>query len=266
MTYYRGNRKEERVTPNEFRRLALALPGAVEASHGGHPDFRAGRSKRIFATLGYPDDAWAMIKLSPDQQALLLATQPELFKPVKGAWGESGSTNVRLDVADAASIRNALRLAWEAVSSVSSSKVSPSQRKSSSARKEAIKRSSPALDWESVVTHALSFKGTELATHYGRPAVKVNGRAMLSVGRKEGSFALHIDLETKQLLIETNPLTYWQTTHYEGWPTVLVRYDSTEQEHVLAMVKRAWQQAQSLGPPRSRYSRSATNKRRKGFL
>ena len=68
MTYYRG-KKEERVTPNEFHRLALALPGAVEAAHGGHPDFRASRRKRIFATLGYPDNAWAMIKLSPDQQA-----------------------------------------------------------------------------------------------------------------------------------------------------------------------------------------------------
>lgn len=127
------------MTPNKFRRLALALPGAVEASHGGHPDFRAGKRKRIFATLGYPDNAWAMIKLNPDQQAFLLATQPEIFKPVKGAWGASGSTNVRLDVADAASIANALRLAWEAVSSMSSSKVSPSQRKSSPARKKAFR-------------------------------------------------------------------------------------------------------------------------------
>ena len=41
------------MTPDDFRRLALALPATVEASHGRHPDFRVGN--RIFATLGYPD-------------------------------------------------------------------------------------------------------------------------------------------------------------------------------------------------------------------
>ena len=31
-----------------------------------HPDFRVGG--RIFATLGYPDDEWGMIKLTPEEQ------------------------------------------------------------------------------------------------------------------------------------------------------------------------------------------------------
>jgi hypothetical protein len=42
---------------NRFRQIALSLPGAIEGSHQGHADFRVG--KRIFATLGYPDDSWA---------------------------------------------------------------------------------------------------------------------------------------------------------------------------------------------------------------
>jgi len=99
------------MTPNDFRRLALALPGTVESSHMRHPDFRVGN--RIFATLGYPDDNWAMVKLKPDQQILLVTTQPSIFKPVKGAWGLRGSTNVFLGEADGASVRNALSLAWQ---------------------------------------------------------------------------------------------------------------------------------------------------------
>jgi hypothetical protein len=79
-----------------------------------HPDFRVG--KRVFATLGYPDDEWAMVKLSPEEQALVVTTQPEIFAPVKGAWGARGSTNVKLGVADEASVSNALRSAWRAVS------------------------------------------------------------------------------------------------------------------------------------------------------
>jgi hypothetical protein len=102
------------MSPADFRRLALALPGVVEASHMRHPDFRVG--KRVFATLGYPDDEWAMVKLSSEQQAQLVATQPEIFAPAKGAWGARGSTNVKLGVADEASVSNALRSAWQAVS------------------------------------------------------------------------------------------------------------------------------------------------------
>lgn len=38
------------MTPDEFRRLALSMPQAVESAHMDHPDFRVG--KKIFATLG----------------------------------------------------------------------------------------------------------------------------------------------------------------------------------------------------------------------
>ena len=30
------------MTPNAFRRIALALDGAIESAHHGHPDFRVG--------------------------------------------------------------------------------------------------------------------------------------------------------------------------------------------------------------------------------
>lgn len=93
-----------------FRRLALSLPEAVEAGHMGHPDFRVGG--RIFATLGYPDGAWAMVKLLPDQQEALVAADPLAFAPVKGAWGRGGATLVRLRKAKVGAVRTALLAAW----------------------------------------------------------------------------------------------------------------------------------------------------------
>jgi hypothetical protein len=97
------------MTPNQFRRIALALPGTEEAGHMGHPDFRV-RGK-IFATLGYPSAEWAMVKLAPDEQLALTAAHPDVFVRVKGAWGERGATNVRLALADTASVREAMVLA-----------------------------------------------------------------------------------------------------------------------------------------------------------
>ena len=104
------------MTPDAFRALALKIPGAAEAGHMGHPDFRVGG--KIFATLGYPDAGWAMVKLTPDQQEAFVSAEPEVFVPVKGAWGRGGATNVRLRPARAKSVRVALSAACRNVAPV----------------------------------------------------------------------------------------------------------------------------------------------------
>jgi hypothetical protein len=101
------------VTVDDFRRLALGLPEAIELSHMGHPDFRV-RGK-IFATLGAPDEEWGMVKLTPDQQGLLVQVKPDMFRPVPGGWGRRGATNVRLAAATVAAVRPALATAWRNV-------------------------------------------------------------------------------------------------------------------------------------------------------
>lgn len=101
------------MTIDAFRRLALAMPEAIEVGHMGHPDFRVGG--KIFATLGYPDAAFAMVKLTPDQQEALMHAEPDVFLPVKGGWGLEGATNVRLAPAKTKSVRTALAAAWSNV-------------------------------------------------------------------------------------------------------------------------------------------------------
>ena len=98
------------MTVEDFRRIALALPEAVEGGHMGHADFRVGG--KIFATLGYPDAEWGMVKVKPEQQEMMAAAEPEMFRPVKGGWGAKGSTNVRLDAANEATLTSALTTAW----------------------------------------------------------------------------------------------------------------------------------------------------------
>jgi hypothetical protein len=101
------------MTAQGFRRIALGLDGAVENAHHGHPDFRV--AGRIFATLGYPDRKHGMVNLTPAQQRSWVREHPEVFVPVKGKWGEQGSTLVRLSVADEEVAGEALTLAWRNV-------------------------------------------------------------------------------------------------------------------------------------------------------
>jgi hypothetical protein len=98
------------MTAEEFRRMALSLPEAIEASHMGHPDFRVGG--KIFATLSPPGQGWAMVKLTPEQQESFARTEPDVFAAFNGAWGKGGATKVHLRLAKKATLRAALVFAW----------------------------------------------------------------------------------------------------------------------------------------------------------
>lgn len=110
-------------------------------------------------------------------------------------------------------------------------------------------------DWNEVVAFALSLPDAELSTSYGQPAVKVNGRAFLYASREaDTSFGISIDLDTIEMLKETDPDTFWQTPHYEGWPGVLVRYGSADPERVRAMIERSrdWNAVRPKPRPRKK--------------
>jgi hypothetical protein len=97
------------VTRDEFRQLARSLAGAVENAHQNHPDFRVG--KRIFATMDYPRPGYAMVKLTPDQQEMLMQSEPAIFSAASGAWGRGGATLICLENADEPTAKSALQMA-----------------------------------------------------------------------------------------------------------------------------------------------------------
>jgi len=95
-----------------FRRLALALPHAVESSHAGAADFRL--NTRIFATLAYVARNLGTLKLTPEQQAGILADDPTNFQPAPGGWGRMGMTLINLDAPEDV-LRSALQLSYNNV-------------------------------------------------------------------------------------------------------------------------------------------------------
>lgn len=111
------------------------------------------------------------------------------------------------------------------------------------------------MTFNEAMAFALSLPGTELGTSYGKPAVKVssNGRAFLFPSHEpDTSFGVAIDLDTIELLKETDPATFWQTPHYVGWEGVLIRYDSEEEERVRDVIGRAHAFVASKPKPRPR--------------
>ena len=86
------------MTADDFRDIVLALDGAAEGAHMGHPDFRA--NGRIFASLhsaGPLRDGEAHARRAGGAAA---ASTRRRFEPSAGAWGRQGCTNVKLATAD----------------------------------------------------------------------------------------------------------------------------------------------------------------------
>lgn len=114
------------MTPAAFAKLALALDGATQGTHGGHPDFRAGG--KVFASIGFKGPDSATVKLTPEQQEMLVAAEPAIFTPVIGTWGHRGYTMIHLPAADATTMKSALAMAWKNVTAASPRATRPGGR------------------------------------------------------------------------------------------------------------------------------------------
>jgi hypothetical protein len=114
------------------------------------------------------------------------------------------------------------------------------------------------MTWEEALAFALTLPGTELSTSYGKPAVKIaaNGRAFLFPSHEaDTSFAVALDLDSIELLKATEPESYWQAAHYEGWAAVLVRYDASDPDRVRDVIRRSRDWSAALARVRPRHKK-----------
>jgi hypothetical protein len=218
------------MTPNQFRKVARALPGAIDGAHGGHPDFRAGAGGKVFASLGAPDAAHGTVKLTPDQQALLVETNAKVFVPVRGAWGEKGYTNVRLAAADAKSVKHALTLAHQ--------NCAPTNKKANPASRELDRANARVRK----AIKASKLPGIEESTSYGYPAMKAGGKFMMRV-KDADTLVFSCPRDEKAMLMEAAPEIYFETDHYKGWPAVLARLSAMSDAELVHRVGQAWRTA-----------------------
>jgi hypothetical protein len=87
------------MTSEEFQQQALSLAGVRFENKLGVMSFTI--SGKTFATLGSPDPAWAMVKLTPEEQGRAIAAAPNAFSTQPGGAGARGWTCLRLAAVEA---------------------------------------------------------------------------------------------------------------------------------------------------------------------
>lgn len=100
------------LTVAEFRALALSLPKSVEKPHLNRASFRvdAPRGKTIATLL--EEDETANVFLTPEEQEMLIASEPSVFSKVPNKWGDNGATTIALSAVDETTALSALRMSW----------------------------------------------------------------------------------------------------------------------------------------------------------
>ena len=79
----------------------------------------------------------------------------------------------------------------------------------------------------------------EEGTSYGTPALKVRKKFLCRV-KDPDAVVVMCPLEEKELLMEAAPEFYFETDHYKGWPSMLVRIHEVPIEELALRLRRAW--------------------------
>jgi hypothetical protein len=217
------------LTSKDFRRIALAMNGAVEDAHMGHPDFRI--HGRIFATL-QPGLRTGMVVLTPEEQQRLVNENGDAFMPESGAWGRSGCTRVQLDAIDEELLGEAMTLAFQHISA-----------KSSGAKKKA--RSAPrSMTLAAAVKMGAAMPDVEQSTTWGAPALKLRGKLMackaINKSAEPNTLVVCVPAADRDAMIEAEPATYYLTDHYADGDAVLVRLSNIRADALRDLLQAAW--------------------------
>ncbi|QHC60005.1 MmcQ/YjbR family DNA-binding protein [Rathayibacter sp. VKM Ac-2760] len=89
---------------------------------------------------------------------------------------------------------------------------------------------------------ALLLPGTEERTAYGTPAFYAGPRMFARLHERPGVLvAWRADLGEREALLQSDPETYFTTSHYDGHPSVLVRLERIDADELGRLLREAWE-------------------------
>jgi hypothetical protein len=96
--------------------------------------------------------------------------------------------------------------------------------------------------WDDVVQIGLRLPGVEEGTWFRSPALKVAGKGGFCRLRTDpDALVMRVpDMEDKEALLEGDPGAYFTTSHYDGYPFVLVRLEKVSREELEGLVEDGW--------------------------
>jgi len=95
------------------------------------------------------------------------------------------------------------------------------------------------MTYDDLVKLALKLPGVEQSTSFGTRALKVRGKLLVR-WCEEDMVVLRVDIIEKQMLLDTQPDTFFTTPHYDGYPAVLVRLSRIDSDQMIELLETHW--------------------------
>ena len=106
--------------------------------------------------------------------------------------------------------------------------------------KKAPRVSKPGATLDTVREIALALPSVEEGTSYGTPGWKAKGKLMARLKEDGETLVVRIEHEARDLLMQSEPETFFVTDHYVGHPWVLVSLPRVGRAALEALLQEAW--------------------------
>lgn len=93
--------------------------------------------------------------------------------------------------------------------------------------------------WATVKKLGKKLPAVEESTWFRTPSLKVGKRSFVRLKENDVIVVL-VDLEEKELLLRSEPETFFTTPHYDGYPAVLVRLSAIEPDELAEVLQDSW--------------------------
>jgi hypothetical protein len=95
--------------------------------------------------------------------------------------------------------------------------------------------------WDDVVAIGSRFPEVEVGTSYGTPALRVKGKGMCRLRTDPDALVVRVlDLGDREALLLGQPDVFFSTSHYDGYPYVLVRLEAVDPKQLAELLEDAW--------------------------
>jgi hypothetical protein len=110
----------------------------------------------------------------------------------------------------------------------------------STAGKKNSKNKKNAVTFDTVRELALALPGVVEGTSYGTPAFRVAGRILARFHQDGESLVLKVEYAPREVLMGSQPETFYVTDHYRCYPLMLVRLANVELGLLRGLIEEAW--------------------------
>jgi len=101
------------------------------------------------------------------------------------------------------------------------------------------------VTFDTVRELALALPGVEEATSYRTTAFKVNGKLFARFHQDGESLVIKVEYAAREVLMGTNPETFYITDHYRCWPYMLIRVSRVKRHELKGLLEEAWRRLAS---------------------